>query len=142
MAYTSTNLAECQKSLVSHTFFWLLFLSADSTTQTASTASHRFFATNNNKTKELIIHAVASNRVGIVSDLTKYVTEMGGSVGESQASRLGSHFSIMMLVHNVPENQVDALGDQLKNVENISVSIHLVQSKGEAPISHSEIGCK
>jgi len=110
-------------------------------TQTASIATHRFLATNN-KTKELIIHAVASDRVGIVSDLTKCVTEMGGSVGESQASRLGSHFSIMMLVHNVPENQVDALGDQLKDVENISVSIHLVQSKEDASISHSEIGCK
>jgi glycine cleavage system regulatory protein len=90
----------------------------------------------------MIIHAVASDRVGIVSDLTKFVTEMGGSVGESQASRLGSHFSLMMLVHNIPENQVVALVDQFKDVENIAVSIHMVQSMEKTPISHSEIGCK
>jgi glycine cleavage system regulatory protein len=78
--------------------------------------------------------------VGIVSNLTKYVTDIGGNVGESQAARLGSHFSIMMLVH-VPENKVVALVDQLEDVENITASVHMVQSKG-SPISNAEIGCK
>jgi glycine cleavage system regulatory protein len=78
--------------------------------------------------------------VGIVSNLTKYVTDIGGNVGESQAARLGSHFSIMMLVH-VPENKVVALVDQLEDVENITASVHMVHSKG-SPISNAEIGCK
>jgi glycine cleavage system regulatory protein len=106
--------------------------------ETQTSTAHgtcRFFAT-----KEVIINAVASDRVGIVSELTKYVTDVGGNVGESQASRLGSHFSIMMLVH-IPENKVVSLVDLLEDVENITASVHMVQSK-ESPISNAEIACK
>jgi glycine cleavage system regulatory protein len=80
--------------------------------------------------------------VGIVSDLTKYVTGVGGNVGESQASTLGSHFSLMMLV-NVPENQVVALVDQLEEIEDITASVHLV-SDDVVPkaVSKAGIGCK
>ena len=42
----------------------------------------RYF-TSNNVSKRLIINAVGSDRLGIVSDMTKYVTDSGGNVGES-----------------------------------------------------------
>lgn len=97
----------------------------------------RFFAS-----KQLIINAVGSDRLGIVSDLTKYVTDVGGNVGESQASKLGSNFSLMMLV-NVPENQVVALVDQLEEIEDITASVHMVKEDAvKEPISKSGIGCK
>jgi predicted amino acid-binding ACT domain protein len=100
-------------------------------------SSRRFFAS-----KQLIINAVGSDRLGIVSDLTRYVTDVGGNVGESQAAKLGSHFALMMLV-NVPENQVVALVDQLEEIEDITASVHLVKEDAEPQfISKAGIGCK
>mmetsp|Transcript_92684 Transcript_92684/g.267649 ORF Transcript_92684/g.267649 Transcript_92684/m.267649 type:complete len:214 (+) Transcript_92684:90-731(+) len=95
----------------------------------------RFFST-----KELIINAVGSDRVGIVSDMTKYVTGVGGNVGESQASRLGNHFSLMMLV-NVPEKRVVELVNQLEDVEDITASVHMVKQDAKLePVSKAAIG--
>lgn len=57
--------------------------------------------------------------------MTKYVTDVGGNVGESQASKLGSYFSLMMLV-DVPENNVDGLMVQLREMQDISATVHVV----------------
>ncbi len=90
----------------------------------------------------MIINAVGSDRLGIVSELTKYVTDVGGNVGESQASRLGSHFSLMMLVH-VPEGNVVALVDQLEEMEDITASVHMVKVEAKSPpIPNVAVGCK
>jgi glycine cleavage system regulatory protein len=86
----------------------------------------------------LIINAVGSDRLGIVSDMTKYVTDMGGNVGESQAAKLGSHFSLMMLV-TVPEAKVDELTSQLSSMTDMNASVyHSTEGKMPTP----KIGCK
>jgi predicted amino acid-binding ACT domain protein len=72
--------------------------------------------------KELIINAVGSDRCGIVSDMTKYVTEAGGNVGESQAARLGKHFSLMMVV-SIPDDKLSGLLDQLDNMSDLNASV-------------------
>ena len=61
----------------------------------------------------MIINAVGTDRLGIVSDMTKYVTDVGGNVGESQAAKLGNYFSLMMLVQ-IPQDKTESLLDQLK----------------------------
>jgi len=100
-------------------------------------SSRRLFAS-----KELIINAVGTDRLGIVSDMTKHVTGVGGNVGESQASKLGNYFSLMMLV-NVPEGQVVALVDQLEELEDITASVHMVKDDAKTqPVSTAAIGCK
>jgi glycine cleavage system transcriptional repressor len=71
----------------------------------------------------LIINAVGSDRLGIVSDMTKCVTDVGGNVGESQAARLGSHFSLMMLV-SIPDEKVDDLMDQLKSMTDMNATVY------------------
>mmetsp|Transcript_5943 Transcript_5943/g.14079 ORF Transcript_5943/g.14079 Transcript_5943/m.14079 type:complete len:206 (-) Transcript_5943:158-775(-) len=73
-------------------------------------------------TKNLIINAVGSDRTGIVSDMTKHVTDAGGNVGESQAAKLGKHFSLMMIV-TVPEEQVSKLKDQLDNMDDLNAAV-------------------
>ena len=84
---------------------------------------------------------MGSDRLGIVRDLTKYVTDVGGNVGESQAAKLGSHFSLMMLV-NVPENQVVGLVDQLEEIEDITASVHMVKDVAAKERAPSAVGCK
>jgi hypothetical protein len=70
--------------------------------------------------------------------MTKYVTDVGGNVGESQAAKLGSHFSLMMLV-TVPEAKVDELTSQLSRMPDMNASVyHPTGEKMPTP----KIGCK
>lgn len=70
----------------------------------------------------LIVNAVGKDRLGIVSDISKHVTEIGGNVGESQAAKLGNHFSMMMLV-NVPADQKSILEDRLKTLDGLKAAV-------------------
>lgn len=71
----------------------------------------------------LVINAVGPDRVGIVSGLTEMVVDRGGNVGESQASRLGSHFGLMMLV-SVPKSSSHDLQEAVQNMEGMSTSCY------------------
>ncbi|CAJ1932051.1 unnamed protein product [Cylindrotheca closterium] len=73
-------------------------------------------------TKNLIINAVGSDRTGIVSDMTKHVTDAGGNVGESKAARLGKYFSLMMVV-NIPEEHVSKLNAQLETMHDLNATV-------------------
>jgi glycine cleavage system transcriptional repressor len=79
----------------------------------------------------LIINAVGSDRLGIVSDMTKYVTDAGGNVGESQAAKLGGHFSLMMLV-SVPEASLGDFHAKLKNMKDMTASVYMVDADAKA----------
>lgn len=70
----------------------------------------------------LVVNAVGKDRTGIVSEMTKIVTDAGGNVGDSQAARLGSHFSLMMHVSVPKESGADALREALDGMEGMSVS--------------------
>jgi len=72
----------------------------------------RTFTSNPNKF--FILNALGIDRPGIVSDVTKIVTDVGGNVGESRAVKLGNHFSMMMLV-TVPESNATKFGVSLEN---------------------------
>lgn len=87
------------------------------TTQ-ATSLSRRFFSS---KQQQLIINAVGTDRLGIVSDMTKEVTDVGGNVGESQAAKLGKHFSLMMLVE-VPHDQVDVLQQKVSAMKDLTAT--------------------
>lgn len=70
----------------------------------------------------LIVNAVGKDRLGIVSEISKHVTDIGGNVGESQATKLGKHFSMMMIV-DVPQDQRAALEDLLQNLEGMNTTV-------------------
>mmetsp|Transcript_10583 Transcript_10583/g.14990 ORF Transcript_10583/g.14990 Transcript_10583/m.14990 type:complete len:239 (-) Transcript_10583:254-970(-) len=82
-------------------------LLAAATTTTTKTAAKIFFSTSEHERKaHLMVNALGVDRLGIVSDMTKIVTDVGGSVGDSQASRLGAHFSITMQI-SIPDTALD-----------------------------------
>eukprot|EP00934_Nitzschia_sp_Nitz4_P004245 Nitzschia sp. Nitz4//scaffold139_size61406//31338//32171//NITZ4_006458-RA/size61406-snap-gene-0.3-mRNA-1//1//CDS//3329535846//4235//frame0 len=76
-------------------------------------------------TQEVIINAVGNDRTGIVSDMTKCVTQVGGNVGASNAATLGSHFSLMMLVQ-LQDTQIDPLVEELKTLKDLHATVHVV----------------
>lgn len=110
----------------------------------ATSQSARFFSAKPRHQK-LIINAVGTDRLGIVSDMTKEVIDVGGNVGESQAAKLGKHFSLMMLVA-VPEDKVGALTVSLKGMRGLTASVCLTDDDaagmgmGGAVPSHPAIG--
>jgi glycine cleavage system transcriptional repressor len=81
----------------------------------------------------LMINTLGPDRLGIVSDMTKLITDVGGSVGESQATKLGSYFLLTMQV-SVPskaaaENLKKLLTDE--SVMGIMMSTHSVETNND-----------
>jgi glycine cleavage system transcriptional repressor len=91
------------------------------------------------KQQSLIINAVGTDRLGIVSDMTKEVIDVGGNVGESQAAKLGKHFSLMMLVE-VPHDQVDVLQQKLSAMKDLTASVCLTDGSKSTEPSQPTIG--
>jgi glycine cleavage system transcriptional repressor len=80
------------------------------------------------KSSHLIVNAVGKDRVGIVAEISKYVTDIGGNVGESQASKLGNHFSMMMLIQ-IPSQDRQYLESQLKNMKDMTTVVFETEAK-------------
>jgi glycine cleavage system regulatory protein len=92
----------------------------------------------------LIINAAGVDRLGIVSDVTGAVIEVGGNVGESVAGRLGpSYFSLMMLV-SVPADQRDALQARVRTLPDLESAVFTVQptNRTSSTKAHPQIGCE
>ena len=81
----------------------------------------RTFSTTQNEF--LVLNAVGPDRPGIVSEFTKIVVDQGGNVGESQASRLGSHFGLMMLV-KIPKSHSEALQTAVEGMAGMSTTCY------------------
>ena len=98
----------------------------------------RAFGTSQNEF--FIINAVGPDRPGIVSDVTKLVVEQGGNVGESQASKLGSHFGLMMLIE-IPKGKVEVLQEAVTKISDISTSCYLTNDPNAVEIV-PKVGCE
>jgi glycine cleavage system transcriptional repressor len=88
----------------------------------------------------LIINAVGQDRLGIVSDITGMVIQNGGNVSDSQAAKLGNHFSLMMMVQ-VPTGSGTALKQQLSEMSDMNVSIFETPAT-EASVKTPHIACR
>lgn len=66
------------------------------------------------------------DRPGIVSDVTKFVTDAGGNVGQSQAAKLGDYFSIMMQIE-VPEDEKKGLEQSLAGMQDLNATMFPVK---------------
>ena len=75
----------------------------------------------------LIISAVGSDRPGIVSELSGTITSRGGNIEKSRMTRLGSDFTIIMLV-TVDPNWEESLVVALQAIKELSIT-----TKGTEP---------
>ena len=69
----------------------------------------------------LIISAVGSDRPGIVSELTGIITNHGGNIEESRMTKLGSDFTIIMLVTVDPKWE-ESLIVALQAIKELSIT--------------------
>ena len=81
------------------------------------------------------------DRCGIVSDMTKLVTDAGGNVGESQASKLGTHFALTMLIQ-VPSEKVGHLETHLQGMSDLNASVFMVSEDQQTDVVHPKVACK
>ena len=75
----------------------------------------------------LIISAVGSDRPGIVSELSGAITSHGGNIEKSRMTRLGSDFTIIMLV-TVDSKWEESLLVALQTIKELSIT-----TKGTEP---------
>ena len=75
----------------------------------------------------LIISAVGSDRPGIVSELSGAITSHGGNIEKSRMTRLGSDFTIIMLVTVDPKLE-ESLVVALQAIKDLSIT-----TKGTEP---------
>ena len=68
--------------------------------------------------KHLIIKGIGPDRPGIVSDISRFVTSNNGNIEESRMIRLGSEFSIIILI-SIPDDSQDNLSNQLESIDGI-----------------------
>ena len=80
----------------------------------------------------LIISAVGSDRPGIVSEISGVITNHGGNVEESRMTRLGSDFTIIMLV-KVDPKWAESLAVALQAMKDISITTKATESDTVIP---------
>mmetsp|Transcript_21073 Transcript_21073/g.47802 ORF Transcript_21073/g.47802 Transcript_21073/m.47802 type:complete len:131 (-) Transcript_21073:475-867(-) len=88
----------------------------------------------------MVVNAVGSDRPGIVADLTKIITEGGGNIGDSRSQRLGSHFSVMMLV-STPSSDFKTISNSLQQLNGVETLVYET-SDPETIEVFTEVGCK
>ena len=68
--------------------------------------------------EHLIIKGIGPDKPGIVSNISGFVTSNNGNIEESRMIRLGSEFSIIMLIA-IPDGSRESLSNQLDSIEGI-----------------------
>ena len=66
----------------------------------------------------IIIKGIGPDKPGIVASISGIVTSNNGNIEESRMIRLGSEFSIFMLI-SIPDDSQDNLSAQLESIEGI-----------------------
>ena len=74
--------------------------------------------------QHLAISAIGSDRTGMVHDLTKVITDCGGSIAESRMAALGSEFAMLMLVTGNWHNLARIESELGRLAANGTLSVH------------------
>ena len=83
--------------------------------------------------QHLAVSAIGSDRTGMVHDLTRVISDCGGSISESRMASLGNEFAMLVLVsgnwHSLAklESELTRLG------EATGLSLHLKRTEPRAP---------
>ncbi|MHC5538099.1 glycine cleavage system transcriptional repressor [Singulisphaera rosea] len=65
--------------------------------------------------RNFVLTLTGPDRIGIVGELTRLLTERGGNVETSRMARLGGEFAVLMLV-TMPPDALSSLDDGLKGL--------------------------
>ena len=76
--------------------------------------------------KHIIIKGIGPDKPGIVSSISGIVTSNSGNIEESRMIRLGSEFSIIIMI-SIPEEFESTLSDELESIDGIK--FYLTETK-------------
>ena len=72
--------------------------------------------------KKIIINVSGKDRIGIISDITKEISQLNGNIETSKMIKLGQEFNMLMLV-TIDDCGLNNLKKKLSFYENLSVSL-------------------
>ena len=75
------------------------------------------------KQKHIIISALGSDRPGIVSELSKIITDSNANISESRMIKLGGDFTMMILA-SAEENNISSLIQDLNRISELTIEPH------------------
>ena len=72
--------------------------------------------------KKIIIYVSGNDRVGIISDITKVISEFNGNIETSKMIKLSQDFNMLILA-SIPEQNFDELEQKLLSYKNLSITL-------------------
>ena len=72
--------------------------------------------------EQIIIYVNGKDRIGLISDITKQISNLNGNVETSKMIKLGQDFNMLMLI-SINSQKIDLLNDNLSLYDDLNISI-------------------
>lgn len=82
--------------------------------------------------QHIAVSAIGSDRTGMVHDLTRVISDCGGSISESRMAALGSEFAMLLLVGGNWHSLAKLETELKKLAETTGLSVHLKRTEPRA----------
>jgi glycine cleavage system transcriptional repressor len=83
--------------------------------------------------QHLAISAIGNDRIGMVHELTRVITECGGSIAESRMAALGAEFAMLLLVNGNWHALARIESELTRLAETDGLSVHLKRTEPKGP---------
>lgn len=83
--------------------------------------------------EKIIIYVFGKDRIGIVSDITKEISDLNGNIETSKMIQLGQDFNMLILA-SISNEKIKSLQDNLLSLKDLNISIKKTQ-----PLSSDKI---
>ena len=74
---------------------------------------------------KIVIYINAKDRVGIIADISRNITNLRGNIETSKMIKLGKEFNMLMLV-SIDTNNVQTLKDNFSKYDNLVANINII----------------
>ncbi|MGA8707264.1 MAG: ACT domain-containing protein [Steroidobacteraceae bacterium] len=82
--------------------------------------------------QHLAVSAIGSDRTGMVHELTRVITDCGGSIAESRMAALGSEFAMLLLVSGNWHALARIESELARLAESSALSVHMKRTEPKA----------
>ena len=83
--------------------------------------------------QHLAVSAIGSDRTGMVHDLTRVISDCGGSISESRMATLGNEFAILVLVSGNWHSLAKLESELARLGESSGLSLHMKRTEPRSP---------
>jgi glycine cleavage system transcriptional repressor len=83
--------------------------------------------------QHIAVSAIGNDRTGMVHDLSRVITDCGGSISESRMAALGSEFAMLLLVSGNWHSLAKLEGELAKLATDTGLSLHIKRTEPKPP---------